>query len=133
MAEAAMHDDGLSPTSKKILKECTVELPAAAVKDSRISFVARPPSSSGQDAGFYFARPTLPRRAFTSHPQARSSRATSEEDKGLSQRYQYMALLLASWAVLVLTLIPARGMMKGLCHQIRHRGMRWLSSWIPIP
>ncbi|OAL61910.1 hypothetical protein A7C99_6481 [Trichophyton rubrum] len=85
MAEAAMHDDGLSPTSKKILKECTVELPAAAVKDSRISFVARPPSSSGQDAGFYFARPTLPRRAFTSHPQARSSRATSEEDKGLSQ------------------------------------------------
>ncbi|EGD95087.1 hypothetical protein TESG_02580 [Trichophyton tonsurans CBS 112818] len=85
MAEAAMHDDGLSPTSKKILKECTVELPAAAVKDSRVPFVARPPSSGGQDAGFYFARPTLPRRAFTSHPQARSSRATSEEDKGLSQ------------------------------------------------
>ncbi|KDB24357.1 hypothetical protein H109_03803 [Trichophyton interdigitale MR816] len=85
MAEAAMHDDGLSPTSKKILKECTVELPAAAVKDNRVSFVARPPSSGGQDAGFYFARPTLPRRAFTSHPQARSSRATSEEDKGLSQ------------------------------------------------
>ncbi|DAA79137.1 TPA_exp: Uncharacterized protein A8136_2922 [Trichophyton benhamiae CBS 112371] len=85
MAEAAMHDDGLSPTSKKILKECTVELPAAAVIDSRVSFVARPPSSGAQDAGFYFARPTLPRRAFTSHPQTRSSRATSEEDKCLSQ------------------------------------------------
>lgn len=127
-----MHDDGLSPTSKKILKECTVELPAAAVIDSRVSFVARPPSSGAQDAGFYFARPTLPRRAFTSHPQARSSRATSEEDKGLSQRYQHMALLLSNWAALVLTLIPARETMRGHCHQMRHLGMRWLSSWIPI-
>lgn len=128
-----MHDDGLSPTSKKILKECTVELPAAAVKDNRVSFVARPPSSGGQDAGFYFARPTLPRRAFTSHPQARSSRATSEEDKGLSQRYQYVALLLANWTVLVLTLIAAREMMRGHCHQMRHHRIRRLSSWIPIP
>ncbi|EFR04958.1 hypothetical protein MGYG_07960 [Nannizzia gypsea CBS 118893] len=85
MAESAMHDDGLSPTSKKILKECTVELPAAAAKDSCVSFVARPPSSGGQGAGFHFARPTLPRRAFTSHPQSRSSRATSEEDKAVSQ------------------------------------------------
>ncbi|KAF3492333.1 uncharacterized protein GIQ15_01850 [Arthroderma uncinatum] len=78
MADATTHDDGLSPASKKILKECTIEMPTALVKDSRVSFVARPPSSGEHNPGFHFARPTLPRRAFTSHPQARCAQTATE-------------------------------------------------------
>ncbi|KAK2854391.1 hypothetical protein FQN49_005140 [Arthroderma sp. PD_2] len=78
MADSATHDDGLSPTSKKILKECSIEMPAALSKDSRVSFVARPPSSGEHSAGFHFARPTHPRRAFTSHPQPRPTQTTEE-------------------------------------------------------
>ncbi|KAM5469312.1 hypothetical protein MferCBS49748_002983 [Microsporum ferrugineum] len=72
MADPTTHDDGLL---EKTIKECTVEVPTAGITDSHIFFVTRPPSSGMQDTGFQFARPTLPRRAFSSHPQPRCSQA----------------------------------------------------------
>ncbi|KAM5491311.1 hypothetical protein McanMca71_005508 [Microsporum canis] len=85
MADPTTHNGGLSPAGGKIVKECIVEVPTAGIKDNHIFFVTRPPSSGMQDTGFQFARPTLPGRAFSSHPQPRCSQAVGREGTFSSQ------------------------------------------------
>ncbi|PGH13095.1 hypothetical protein AJ80_06467 [Polytolypa hystricis UAMH7299] len=69
---------GLSPTSRKIIEDCSVPVSTGASnKEPRPppALIFRPPSSGVDAVGFHFAKPSHPTPKFSARPQLRQTRA----------------------------------------------------------
>ncbi|WEW58152.1 hypothetical protein PRK78_003619 [Emydomyces testavorans] len=78
-------DAVLSPTSKKILEQCTVAVTASPEKGFR-TLIARPPSSGFDgSSGFHFARPNHPVPSFSTRPQPKPARGAGAIRERISQ------------------------------------------------